>query len=83
MNVKALGSGCTVCKCMLNDANRVMDRNYWNIEGKSIHDITRITSYSVITTPVLVIDEEVVLVGHRGLSKIEHAMQNAANSQVV
>lgn len=36
-----------------------------------------------MATPVLVIDEKVVMVGHHGFGKIEQALQNAANSQGV
>ena len=83
MKVKILGSGCAACKSMFNDVIRIVDRNHWNIEVEYVQDITRIMSYGVMATPVLVIDEKVVMVGHHGFGKIEQALQNAANSQGV
>jgi small redox-active disulfide protein 2 len=79
MNVKVLGSGCAACKSMFNDVLRIVDRNHWNIEVEYVQDITKIMSYGVMSTPVLVVDEKVVMVGHHGSSKIEQALQNAAN----
>jgi len=79
MNVKVLGSGCAACKSMFNDVIRIVDRNSWNVEVEYVQDITRIMSYGVMSTPVLVIDEKVVMVGHHGFSKIEQALQNAVN----
>jgi len=79
MNVKVLGSGCASCKSMFNDVTRIVDRNSWNVEVEYVQDIARIMSYGVMSTPVLVIDEKVVMVGHHGLSKIEQALQNAIN----
>ncbi len=71
MNVKILGSGCASCKSMYNDVTRIMDRNSWKVDVEYVQDIERIISYGVMVTPVLVIDEKVVMVGHRGTSKID------------
>lgn len=81
MIVKVLGTGCAVCKSMFNDVIRIVDQKSWNVEVEYVQDIPRIMSYGVMTTPVLVIDEKVIMVGHHGLSKIEQALQNAVNSK--
>jgi len=82
MNVKILGSGCASCKSMYNDVTRIIDRTGWKVEVEYVQDITRIMSYGVMSTPVLVIDEKIVMVGHRGSSKIEQALRNAFSVQV-
>jgi small redox-active disulfide protein 2 len=82
MNVKILGSGCASCKSMYNDVTRIMDRNGWKVDVEYVQDIERIISYGVMVTPVLVIDDKVVMVGHRGASKIEQALRNAMESQI-
>jgi small redox-active disulfide protein 2 len=83
MNVKILGSGCASCKSMYNDVTRIIARNGWKVEVEYVQDIARIMSYGVMSTPVLVINEKVVMVGHRGSSKIELALQNAMDAERV
>ncbi len=76
MNIKILGSGCPSCKSMYNDVIRIIARNDWqNVEVEYVQDIQRIMSYGVMTTPVLVIDEKVVMVGNRGEAKIGQALR--------
>jgi len=78
MNVKILGSGCPSCRSMYNDVNRIIARNQWQgVNVEYVQDIERIMSYNVMTTPVLVIDEKVMMVGHRGTTKLEHALRKA------
>ena len=83
MNVKILGTGCPSCRSMYNDVTRIIARNGWNVDVEYVQDIARIMSYGVMATPVLVIDEKVVMVGHRGASKIEQALRNVIESQIV
>ena len=82
MNIKILGSGCAACKSMYNDVTRIIDRNGWKADVEYVQDIERIMAYGVLSTPVLVIDEKVVMVGHRGSSKIEQALRNVVSMQV-
>ncbi len=78
MNVKILGSGCPSCRSMYNDVNRIIARNQWQgIDVEYVQDIERIMSYRVLATPVLVINEKVVMVGHRGTTKVEEALKQA------
>ena len=75
MDIKILGSGCAACQSMYNDVNRIIARNGWQgINVEYVQDIQRILSYGVMSTPVLVINEKIVMVGHRGAAKIEHAL---------
>ncbi len=76
MDVKVLGTGCASCRSMVNDVNRIIERNGWQaIQVEYVQDIGRIMSYGVMATPVLVINEKVVMVGHRGATKIEDALR--------
>ena len=78
MNVKILGSGCPSCRSMYNDVNRIIARHQWQgIDVEYVQDIQQIMSYGVMATPVLVINEKVVMVGHRGTTKIEHALRKS------
>lgn len=82
MNVKILRSGCPACRSMVNDVTRMIARNGWKVVVEYVQDIERIMSYGVISTPVLVIDEKVVMVRHRGSSKIEQALHDALSIPV-
>ena len=76
MDVKILGSGCAACQSMYNDVNRIIERNGWQgVNVEYVQDIQRIISYGVMSTPVLIINEKIVMVGHRGTTKIEHALR--------
>ncbi len=76
MNIKILGTGCPSCRSMYNDVNRIIARNGWQgIDVEYVQDIRQIMSYGVMATPVLVIDEKVAMVGHRGAAKIEQTLR--------
>jgi predicted DsbA family dithiol-disulfide isomerase len=81
MNVKILGMGCPACHSMYNDVNRIMTRNGWQMDVEYVQDIARIMAYGVLSTPALVIDEKVVMLGHRGPRKIEDALRDALETQ--
>lgn len=82
MKVKILGTGCASCRSMYNDVTRIVARNGWEVEVEYVQDLEKILAYGVMATPVLVIDEKVAMVGHRGSSKIEQVLQNAVNAQI-
>jgi predicted DsbA family dithiol-disulfide isomerase len=67
---------------MYNDVTRIIARNGWMVDVEYVQDIDRIMSYGVMATPVLVIEEKVVMVGHHGSSKIEQVLRTAIDSQV-
>ncbi len=83
MNVKILGSGCPACRSMVNEVTRIVARNGWKVEVEYVQDIERIMSYGVMSTPVLVIDEKIVMLGNRGASKIEQALRDGINQNKV
>jgi small redox-active disulfide protein 2 len=78
MDIKILGIGCPSCQSMLNDVTRILARNGMEAQVEYVKDIERILSYGVMSTPVLVVDGQIVMTGHRGASKIEAVLKTAA-----
>lgn len=61
--IKILGTGCPKCKQTEATVRQVVEEN--NIEAtiEKVEDIVKIMEYNVMTTPVLVIDEEIKMKG--------------------
>ncbi|GAB4471392.1 MAG: thioredoxin family protein [Anaerolineales bacterium] len=78
MNIKVLGVGCPACRRMVADVQRILEKNGWtHLAVDYIQDVERIMDYQVMSTPALVIDDQVVMVGYRGPSKIEQAIRDS------
>jgi len=61
MIIRILGSGCAKCKKLEVNALKAVEG--LEIEVQKVTDISEITSYGVMMTPALVIDERVVSSG--------------------
>jgi small redox-active disulfide protein 2 len=63
MTIKILGSGCTKCKKL--EANAVQAAKELGIEAEviKVQDISDIMRYGVMSTPALVVDEELKFSG--------------------
>lgn len=81
MKVKILGAGCPSCQSMYNDVTRIVARNGWKMEVEYVQDITQILTYGLTAIPAMLINDEVVMVGHRGPSKIEQALRKKIDAQ--
>jgi len=81
MDIKVLGVGCASCRSMFSDVERLVARLKLDACVEYVTDVEKIMSYGVMSTPVLVIDEQVVMIGHRGAKKIEAALQHAAETK--
>lgn len=63
MNIKILGSGCARCHQLEKTAREVVRELSIDATIEEVKDINRIVDYAVLTTPGLVINEELVCTG--------------------
>lgn len=63
MIIKVLGSGCANCKKLEEVATTAATELGVEAEIVKVTDITQIMGYGVMTTPALVIDEELKVAG--------------------
>jgi small redox-active disulfide protein 2 len=63
MNIKILGTGCPKCKTLEKVTRQAVDELGIDATIEKVEDIVKIMAYNVMHTPVLVIDEKVVLKG--------------------
>ena len=63
MNIKILGTGCAKCHQLGQTTREVVKELGVNVEVEEVKDIKKITDYSVLIAPGLVVNEEVVCSG--------------------
>lgn len=63
MNIKVLGSGCTNCHTLEERAIEALGLLGLEAAVEKVTNIGDIASYGVMSTPALVVDEQVVLSG--------------------
>ncbi len=61
--VKILGSGCASCNQLVDAVKAVIAAEGINASVEKVEDIQQIMVYNVISTPALVVDEQVVCKG--------------------
>jgi small redox-active disulfide protein 2 len=61
--IKILGTGCPKCKATTALIEEVVNESNIDAEIIKIEDIMEIMKYNVLSTPVLVIDEEIKVKG--------------------
>lgn len=63
MNIKILGSGCSNCAKMEKAAREAVADLGISADIEKVEDVARIMSYGVMSTPALVVNEQVKLAG--------------------
>jgi small redox-active disulfide protein 2 len=61
--IKVLGTGCPKCKSMVANAQEAVKLAGIEAEITKVEDIQEIMAYNVLTTPVLVINEQIKVKG--------------------
>lgn len=61
--IKVLGPGCPKCKTTYNNVLEALKRLNMEANVIKIEDIEEMMRYNVLTTPVLLIDEEIKIKG--------------------
>jgi len=63
MIIKILGTGCPRCKTLEKLTREVVEQNGIDATITKVEDIVEIMKYGVMTTPALVVDEQVTIKG--------------------
>ena len=62
-NIKILGTGCAKCKTTYDNVMNALQELGMEAQVEKVEDIMKIMEYNVLTTPVLMIDEEMKVKG--------------------
>lgn len=61
--IKILGTGCPKCKSTISIVEEVLKEKNIDATVEKIEDIMEIMKYNVLSTPVVVVDEEIKIKG--------------------
>jgi small redox-active disulfide protein 2 len=61
--IKVLGPGCAKCKVTYNNVLEAVRQSGIEAEVIKVEDIDEMMKYNILSTPVLVIDEEIKIKG--------------------
>ena len=63
MKIKVLGSGCPNCKILEANTKKALEELKIKADVEKVTDIAKIMEYGIMSTPALIIDENVVSYG--------------------
>ena len=78
MNIKILGTGCARCNALERAVKEVVDELQIDATIEEVKDMKKILEYPILTTPGLVIDEQ--LVCHGQVPKKEEIVRLVINA---
>lgn len=61
--IKVLGPGCPKCKITYNNVLEALKQSNIEANVEKVEDIEEVMKYNVLTTPVLMIDEQIKIKG--------------------
>jgi small redox-active disulfide protein 2 len=61
--IKVLGPGCPKCKTTYNNVLEALKQTNAEANLEKVEDIEEMMKYNVLTTPVLMIDEQIIIKG--------------------
>lgn len=73
MIIRILGSGCAKCNALFHTVEKAVDALSLDVVVEKEGDISKILEYNILSTPALVINDEVVLEGK--ILSVEEAKQ--------
>ncbi|RMH53330.1 MAG: thioredoxin family protein [Bacteroidetes bacterium] len=78
MHIKILGTGCANCKRLEAHTREAVARLGLNARIEKVEDLPDIMAYGIMSTPGLVVDEEVKLTGRvPSVRELERLLQPA------
>ena len=63
MLIKILGTECAKCKAMTNVVQAVVIKNNFDVTIEKIEDIAEILKFDIISTPALIINDDIAIIG--------------------
>jgi small redox-active disulfide protein 2 len=82
MNIKILGTGCAKCNQLEKLTKEVLAEMGVKVEIDHVKDLNKIMEYPILTTPGLVINEELVVSGKvPDKSKLTQLVVNALDKE--
>ena len=73
--IKVLGPGCANCQRLTKLTEQALDQLGWTEQVEKVTDYAQIASYGVMSTPALLVDEQVLMSGRiPALSSLKEAL---------
>lgn len=62
-SIKVLGPGCAKCKTTYNNVLEALKQSNIEANVEKVEDIEEMMKYNILTTPVLIVDEDIKVKG--------------------